>query len=262
MKLAVAMPVCCRNASEIRAGYAFEALALQQCDDLQLEIYVRDEGPVPISSDRWTRLAIDLLTRRGHAVNYIRRSCSNGVAAARHDLLRQIPPQLDRILLIDEDMVLLPNAVSEMLNVAEKVSEFGFIQGMKLELDAQRTYYNDINVLNRENGSPPAQLYFGDAAFLLVQRPALGHVRWDIVLRFAQEHLAGEDVAMSLMISDRLPCYSAPDAIGYHMSLQEPRWRWEPATDALQVELLRGVVSVDTLRRAMPHMASFIDAGH
>lgn len=261
MKLAVAMPVCCRSASEIRIGYAFESLGFQHADNVQLEVYVRDEGPVPITSDRWTRLAIDLLTRRGHHVNYLRRSDSQGVGTARHDLLQQIPSHFDRILLLDDDMVLSPNAVSDILNTGTSVGEFGFVQGTKLELDSQRTYWNDINILNRENGSAPPRLYFGDAAFLLLRREALVHVHWDVVLRFAQEHLAGEDVALSLMISDQLPCYGAPNAIGYHMSLEQPRWRWEPASDALQVELLRGIVSADTLCRAMPHMARLIDAG-
>jgi hypothetical protein len=105
------------------------------------------------------------------------------------------------------------------------------------------------------------RLYFGDAAFLLLRREPLQLVRWDVVLRFAQEGLAGEDVAISLMISDQLPCYGATQAIGYHMPLEQPRWRWEPATDALQLELLRGIVSPETLRRAMPHMTSLIDAG-
>lgn len=263
MKLAVAMPACCRSASEIRAGYALQSLALQQhLDDLQFEIYIRDEGPVPLLSDRWTRLILDLLNARGHAVNYLRRTGSQGVGAARHDLLQQIPSHYERILLLDDDMVLVPDAIHELLKVSDQAGEFGFVQGAKLELDVQRTYWNDINVLNHQNGSSdPTRIYFGDAAFLLLRRDAMQFVRWDIVLRFAQEHLAGEDVAISLMISDHLPCYGASQAIAYHMSLEQPRWRWEPATDALQVELLRGVVSGETLRRAMPHMASRIDAG-
>lgn len=264
MNLAIAIPVCCRSASEIRVGYALQSLASQVIPgEARLHVFIRDEGPVPCLSDRWTRLILDLLTARGHSTNYLRRAGSQGVAAARHDLLAQIPSQFDRILLLDEDMILMPDALHQLLKVSDDVGDFGFVQGSKLELDAQRDYLNDLNVLNHnhDGADDRVRLYFGDAAFLLLRRAALDFVRWDILLRFAQEQLAGEDVAISLMISDRLPCYGAPRSIGYHMSLEQPRWRWEPATDALQLELLRGVVSAETLRRAMPHMAAQIDAG-
>ena len=104
-------------------------------------------------------------------------------------------------------MILSTDAVGQILNVADGVGEFGFAQGTKLELDAQRSYLEDINVLNQQIASEPMPIYFGDAAFPLIGRDALQLVRWDIVLRFAQEHLAGEDVLISLMISDRMPCY-------------------------------------------------------
>jgi hypothetical protein len=134
------------------------------------------------------------------------------------------------------------------------------LQGSKLELDPQRIYANDINVLNHPSDQRDlVPLYFGDAAFLLVRREALSRVRWDIVTRFQQEGLAGEDVAISLMIADHYPCYGVPVATGYHLSLEKPRWRWEASSDVLQMELLRGVVSDETLKLALPHLADDFD---
>jgi len=214
---------------------------------------------MPAFSDRFVRLIVDLLSERGHSINYLRRSRSSGVASARHDLMEQIPGALDRILMLDDDMVLLPDAIYQILTAAESAGDYGFIQGTKLELDSQHQYLNDINVMNQHVNGGLKRIYFGDAAFLLVRRDALARVRWDIVSRFQEQNMAGEDVAFSLMIADQSPCYGASEAIGYHLSLEQPRWRWEPSSDALQLELLRGVVSNETLRLALPHMGRYID---
>jgi hypothetical protein len=259
VKLAIAIPVCCRSIAEIRVGYTLESLALQQPCGSQFEIYMRDEGGVPAFSDRSVRLIVDLLNERGHSVNYLRRSRSSGVASARYELMEHIPEQYDRILMLDDDMVLLPPAIQQILSAAETAGDYGFIQGTKLELDRHREYLNDINVMNQQLNGGLKRIYFGDAAFLLVRRDALARVRWDIVSRFQEQNMAGEDVAFSLMIADQSPCYGASEAIGYHLPLEQPRWRWEPSSDALQLELLRGVVSDQTLRLALPHMARYID---
>ena len=150
-----------------------------------------------------------------------------------------------------------------MLEAAASVGHFGFVQGTKIELNGQRTYQNDINTLTTlaDNGGV-RPIVFGDAAFLLLNRAALRHVQWDVVTRFAAEGIAGEDVAMSLMIADHEPCFGATGAAGYHMSLDVPRWRWEIHSDLLQFELLRHVVSETTLLKAMPHLAKVrADAG-
>src|SRR5438477_5562162 len=164
MKLAIAIPVYCRSASEIRVGYALESLALQQTSELQLDIYLRDEGAVPAFSDRWTRLIIDLLSERGHSLTYLRRSQSNGVATARLELVEQIPDRYDRILMVDDDMVLLPDALQQILRASELAGEYGFIQGTKLELDPQHEYISDINVMNQQADGGLKRIYFGDAA--------------------------------------------------------------------------------------------------
>jgi hypothetical protein len=244
-------------------GYVLQALALQQLRACRLKVVLWDEGPVPITNDRWIRLLVDLLGERGHDFNYLRRTRSSGVASARYGLLHAIPDDATLILLVDDDLVPMPDAIQLLLDSADGLESFGFLQGSKLELDAQRAYANDMNSLNRrsdETGLTP--IVFGDAAFLLVTREAIQQVRWDIVTRFQQEGMGGEDVAMSLMMADRFPCFGVPRAVGYHLSLQTPRWRWEASSDALQIELLRGVVSVETLKRAMPHLAHTMpDAG-
>jgi hypothetical protein len=248
---------------DIRIGYVLEALALQPPSAAYdaFDVYIWDEGPVPMTANGWVQLACDLLVQRGHRPTYLRRGPSRGVANARKELLATIPERHDQILLLDDDLLVMPGAISILLENAAAVGEFGFIQGAKIELDKRRQYQNDINQLTAFEADAKLQrLWFGDSAFLLVNRKALRHVRWDVVTRFAEENLTGEDVAISLMIADREPCFGIASAAGYHMSLSSPRWSWEIHSDILQLELLRNVVSADTLERALPHLARHLAA--
>jgi hypothetical protein len=259
--LAVAIPTCSGRAEDIRIGYVLEALALQTPSPYfdSLEVYIWDEGAVPMTANSWVQLAHDLLMQRGHLTTYLRRPASRGVAHARRGLLTEIPERHQQILMVDDDLLVMPGAITELLKAATAVERFGFIQGTKIELDKRRKYINDINQLTAYDANAKMQrLWFGDSAFLLVNRSALRHVRWDIVTRFAEEGLTGEDVAISIMIADREPCFGVPSAAGYHMSLGAPRWSWEMHSDALQLELLREVVSAETLQRAIPHLAKYL----
>jgi len=102
--LAVAISSCCSCSEDIRIGYVLESLALQPASTHfdSLDIYIWDEGAVPVTSNRWVRLMLDLLIRRGHTPNYIRRGPSRGVAEARRNLISSIPPSHDKILLVDD----------------------------------------------------------------------------------------------------------------------------------------------------------------
>jgi hypothetical protein len=259
--LAVAIPTCSDRREDIRIGYVLEALAMQAPSPHfdSLDIYIWDEGSVPMTADRWVQLAMDLVVRRGHTPTYLRRGSSQGVAEARRNLIAAVPITHDRILLLDDDLLPMPGALTTLLDAAAQVGRFGFIQGTKIELDTTRTYHNDINQLTAQGiAAEPRALWFGDAAFLLVSRSALAHVRWDVVSRFTEKGLPGEDVAMTLMIADREPCYGSAAAAGYHLSLATPRWRWEVPSDLLQIELLRAVVTPETLQRALPHLAKYL----
>jgi hypothetical protein len=260
--LPVAIPTCSSSPEDVRIGYVLQALATQPASEFYsyLDIYIWDEGTVPITSDRGVRLVIDLVVRRGHKLTYLRRYPSRGVAAARRGILDNIPERYAKVLMIDDDLVVMPGALSVMLSAGHKIDSFGFIQGAKIEIDEQRTYHQDINRLTRvQDNTEIERIYFGDAAFLLLNRAALRHVRWDIVTRFQEEGLPGEDVAMTLMIADHMQCFGVGSATGFHMSLPRPRWRWETSSDALQLELLRNVVSPQTLTLALPHLAGYID---
>jgi hypothetical protein len=261
--LAVAIPTCSRQVDDIRIGYVLEALALQPPSAFYdaFEVYIWDEGAVPMTANPWVQLALDLLVERGHLPTYLRRTPSRGVANARRGLLSAVPERHEQILLLDDDLLVMPGAISELLKTAETIGRYGFVQGAKIELDKRRKYQNDINQLTSlDANAAPQRLWFGDSAFLLVNRAALRHVRWDLVTRFAEDGLTGEDVAISLMIADREPCFGTAAAAGYHMSLSNPRWSWEIHSDVLQFELLREVVSAETLERAIPHLAKHLSA--
>lgn len=256
--LAVAIPTCSRQLEDIRIGYVLEALALQPASTFydSFEVYIWDEGPIPMMANNWVPLALDLLLQCGHRPTYLRRNPSRGVANARRGLLDAVPEKHEHILMLDDDLLVMPGAISKLLQTAATVGDFGFIQGAKIELDKRRRYVNDINQITAfEADGQPQRIWFGDSAFLLVNRQALRHVRWDLVTRFAEEGLTGEDVAISLMIANHEPCYGLASAAGYHMSLSNPRWNWEIHSDVLQFELLREVVSQETLERALPHLA-------
>ena len=256
-RLAVVIPTCNRTSADIRIGYVLQALAFGEPSSHfdALDITIWDEGDVPVTMDRWVRLIFDLLTARGHCLRYLRRAPSHGVAAARRGLLTEAPDTGGPILMLDDDLLPMPDAVDCLLEVFHAHPGLGFVQGVKVELDRSRVYHNDINKLTvGDEEADPIPLYFGDAAFLLVSREGLSQVQWDVVTRFEQQELAGEDVAITLMIADKMPCLGVPSAVGYHLSLQRPRWRWEASSDALQVEILRGVVSERTLRAALPYL--------
>ena len=259
--LAVAIPTCCSRSEDIRIGYVLESLALQPASAHfdSLDIYIWDEGAIPITSDRWVRLAMDLLVHRGHSPHYIRRGPSRGVAEARRNVIATVPSSHDKVLFVDDDLLVMPGAIDLLLDATAKIGRFGFIQGTKIELDAGRTYHNDINQFTEYTPNQDAtRIWFGDAAFLLLNRGALKHIDWGLVTRFREEGLPGEDVAMTLMIADCEPCYGVATAAGYHMSLATPRWRWEVPSDLLQFELLKSVVSAETLEKAMPHLTQYI----
>ena len=259
--LAIAIPTCSRRVEDIRIGYVLEALALQPASAFydSFEIYIWDEGLVPMAADSWVQLTLDLLVQRGHLPTILRRNPSRGVANARKELLASVPERHQQILLLDDDLLVMPGAITKLLETAAAVGNFGFIQGAKIELDKRRTYHNDINKLTAfDANAEPQRLWFGDSAFLLVNRAALLHVQWDLVTRFAEDGLTGEDVAISLMIADHEPCFGTAAAAGYHMSLSNPRWSWEIHSDVLQFELLRDVVSPETLEQAIPHLAKHL----
>lgn len=259
--LAVAIPTCAAVREDIRLGYVLEALALQpeSAHFDSLDIYIWDEGAIPATADRWVQLALDLVVRRGHTPTYLRRAPSRGIAEARRNLISAVPAAHQRMLLIDDDLLAMPGSIDLLLDTAVEVGRFGFIQGTKIELDAGRTYHNDINQLTSHDPQADARrLWFGDASFLLVHRAGLRRVDWGLVTRFAEEGLPGEDVAMTLMIADHEPCYGVAAAGGYHLSLARPRWRWEVPSDLLQLELLKEVVSADTLARALPHLSKYV----
>lgn len=259
--LAILIPTCSKLHEDIRIGYVLQSLA-QQPKSLfysQFDIFIWDEGDTPIVSDRWVRLIIDLLGECGHKVNYLRRTPSHGVAMARRSLIESIPESYSKILMIDDDLLVLPGAVNCILEAESHMSSYGFLQGTKIELDKRRVYQNDINKMNEVvNSDQPIRLYFGDGAFLLVHRDALKHIQWDVVTRFQEEGLAGEDVTITLMVADKMDCYGVPQAIGYHMSLSNPRWKWETSSDLLQFEMLKGIVSEKTIKSAMPHLSRYL----
>jgi hypothetical protein len=255
----VLIPTCSDRAADIRIGYTLTSLTMQDCGPLR--ICVRDEGQVAIFTDRNVRLLWDHLASQGFELHYRRTATRRGVGVARYELISSVAPA-EFALFVDDDMLLQPNAIRQLLECAAAHEEAGFFQGSKLQIDPQYRYLNDINQLNGESEqampAEPIPIVFGDAAFLLLRRSALSLVDWDLITRYPLSGLPGEDVLLTLMIADKLPAWGVPSAVAYHLAPEEKRWRWETASDVLQLELLRERVRPETLARALPHLSAYI----
>jgi len=87
---------------------------------------------------------------------------------------------------------------------------------------------------------------------------ALKSINWELITKYQVDGLGGEDVAMSLMVSQNWEGWGIPNARGWHVSPSVERWGWESHSDILQIELLRGQVDPGILRKALPHLSEFI----
>ena len=258
--ITVLVPTRSDDVQDVRLHHTLQSLLFQTLPPAQ--IIVRDEGTVPCVAIRQVQQFIDLLARRDITTTY-HRAQPQGVSVARKDLVGSAG-QESWVCFVDDDMVLAPDALERLVDAARSSvspETVGFVQGQKLEADANRTYVDDINALNgrRPHGDSPFRVWFGDAALLLLSPQALELIPWEIVTRYREEGLGGEDVAITLPIADVLPCYAAPEALGYHLSPEKSRWAWEVPSDLLQLELLRSHVSATTLRHALPHVAHYLD---
>ncbi len=258
-ELTVLIPTCCDDAARLHLSHSLATLALQELPFDRVRVVVRDEGHIKAMTSDAVRLVLNLLARKGLEPVYVPATTRKGIAHARRELVERFTTSADLVLFLDDDMILEPGCIARLHQVLADHPEAGFVQGAKIELNPGRTYWNDINQVNNERGGAPKPLDFGDAALLLLRRHALEVVRWDLVTRFSVEGLTGEDVAMTLMILDRYPGWGVPEARAWHLSPPRERWRWEPPTDLLQVQLLKEVVSKETLLRALPHLRSQIE---
>lgn len=255
-QIVVLIPTRSERAEDVRLDHVLHSLLFATFSDLR--IVIRDEGAAGAFASRTVRQFADLLARRGVSVEYHRASAPGGVAVARQELVAALHGE-PFACFVDDDMCLAPDALARLHGALAANPDWGFVQGQKIEADPTRTYWNDINTLRGSDpGAEPSPVWFGDGALMLLRTSALASVRWDVVTRYRLEGLPGEDVALSVMIADRHPCYALPAAIAYHLSPERGRWVWEAPSDLLQLELLRPHVSAETLRRALPHLAEFI----
>ena len=255
-QIAVLIPTRSDRPEDVHLDHVLHSLLFSTFSDLR--IVVRDEGASPAFASRTVRQFVDLLARRGVRVEYHRAAASGGVAVARRELVGALREEAYACF-VDDDMCLAPGAISRLHAALDPHPDRGFVQGRKIEADPSRTYLNDINTPSGPDpGGEEFRIWFGDAALLLLRTSVLTAVPWDVVTRYRLEGLPGEDVALSLLIADRYPCYAVPAAVAYHLSPQQSRWTWEAPSDLLQLELLRPHVSTETLRRALPHLAEQI----
>lgn len=258
LRLAVLIPTCRDTLEDAHLDATLTALAMQSV--LPRRVYVFDEGEIEMFRQNGIRMIWNLIARKGIETVYLRSISRRGVAIAREELVRSLKDE-SLILYLDDDIMMEPDAIANLISVLDSDPSLGFVQGQKVELDTTRVYWNDVNQLRGQEGlsEDPFSIYFGDAALLLVRREAISAIDWDIVTKYCIEGLAGEDIAMTLMIADKYPCMGVPASCGWHISPIKERWRWEPSSDLLQIEQLKKIISVETLRLAFPHLSHLIE---
>jgi hypothetical protein len=252
---------------DVRVGYALLSLIMQgpsvYCDGY--DVYIRDSGDIPLTANRWVMLIADLLVRRGHTFHYERCYPSKGVGYDKSQLMQSIDMGgYLYVLCMDDDFLPMPGSIDELLSLAHALwdddKHWGFISGTKIELDNNKYYKNDLNsAMNHEgNEGEVKRIYFGDGAFILISREGMACIDWDIMERYSMPGLGGEDTRYGACITDKLPCYGATGAVGYHLALASARWDWETPTDTLMVELLKDKVSSDTIKKTFPYLIEHI----
>lgn len=253
--LSILIPTCRDNSDTSCLDSVLGGIANQTY--LPETVYLRDEGYFESFKKSSTRMIWNLLSSLNIKTIYIRVGQRNGIANARKDLAKLIKDE-DYVLWLDDDLIMHYNSIEILIQSIEENKQIGFVQGQKIELNPLRGYQNDINQLNGRDidslPKQPFQIFFGDAALLLMRTSAMRLINWEVVTKYNIEGLAGEDVAMSLMIADKTPCFAVPQSIGWHISPEKERWKWESSSDVLQIELLKGIVSDKTLQLALPHL--------
>lgn len=257
--LSILIPTHCDNHDRLTIGYSLASLAFQIYPFQQVSIVIRDEGLVPAIESSSVRLTMTLLAEKGIKVFYHRATKRAGVANARKELYECVPPETNWVAFVDDDLLIEPQCFGALYETLMNNADVGFAQGSKIELDAKRTYLNDINKVNENLDSDPFPIYFGDAALILFPRAALDLVDWQLVTLFEQEGLAGEDVAMTLLIADKQPGIGVPRARAWHLSPTVERWHWETSSDLLQIQILKNSISKQTMLEAMPHLSNEIE---
>jgi len=257
-RLAVLIPTCRDTLEEMHLDITLAGLAMQSV--IPYRVYLRDEGKVEIFRHTGIRMMWNLLAQRGIETIYLRATERKGIALARKKLIEALREE-SLVLFLDDDIVMESDAIANLLLVMDSDPSLGFVQGEKTNLDSAREHLNNINRVDGHANHPkePFPIYFGATGFLLLRREALLAIRWDIVTKFCMEHLAGEDIAISLMIADKFRCLGVPASRCWHVSpANSKRWRWDLALDLLWFEALRGVVSRETLKNALPHLYQFL----
>ena len=124
--LAICIPTNNDDIENIRIGYTLLSLKMQNY--LDYKVYIRDEGKIEIFADRNTRLVSNLLSQSGIEIEYHRKNTKSGVGYARKELIDWLRNE-DYILFLDDDMIVMPNAIEVLVTEIERSRKIGFVQG-------------------------------------------------------------------------------------------------------------------------------------
>ena len=249
-KLAIAIP--------LRGDEAFKLCLTSLLNQVNvpkvMDLYIYESSDFPIfTKDKWVGYLIKLLNRQGVKINYQYSQEAYGIAHARCKLFETIGTKnYDAILSLDSDMILEPGAICNMVEVLEGEDECGFVTGNKLELNPDRQWDGDLN-----DNSPvdicPA--FVGDGGMTMYASTSLVFIDWEHILKsVGYKAVGGEDIMMSLMVSNSIPCYKTYNAVGYHMSFDNSIWNWFKMSDVNVKTCLTGVVKDEILEKVFTNL--------
>lgn len=150
-RLAVLIPTCRDRLEDMHLDATLTALAIQSV--LPRRVYVFDEGNIEMFRHNGTRMLWNLIARKGIETFYLRSTLRKGVAIARKELAGALKDE-SLTLFLDDDIVMEPDAIENLISVLELDPSLGFVQGQKVELDPTRVYWNDVNQLRGQDDLP------------------------------------------------------------------------------------------------------------
>jgi hypothetical protein len=253
-RITILIPTCCNSKDRFTIDKCLTSVLTSSLPTgYDIDIIIRDEGSIPAYRNYQFFQIINALSKIGIRCQYIREHKSEGVVNARIKLFELLNGNPDYVLCLDDDILLMPTAIQNLCRHI-KLSNYPFIQGIKIECDADRIYNNDINVGNNYL-SINKETYFGDSAIILYKGEFIKEINYKLLKKMSKVSLAGEDVIISTSISSKKGRgLVAKDVISFHLSPQKERWDWETPTDMMVASLLEQSINQNILAEVFPHL--------
>lgn len=223
------------------------ALAGLMFQEVSFSVIIRDDG-FDTEFDEFNDLLITGISKRTKVKIIRNMNEKQNVLNARKELFEESKD--DFIVYLDSDMLIPSNNLSYLLGFAMKNTDYTFYQGAVLEINSERYYANDINVLGSQYAKDMNNLknfdnvptYFGNGAIVGYWRKHLVDIWEDI--QVDDLGLGGTDALISAMACQKnngIKGIALPFIAGYHYAKNKFRRNWEVGADRFVFERLKNI---------------------